>query len=565
MTDQYMVSMMDTSRNMSFDSSGLLTCSTINGLHFPGLTTSELSDTGGGGSRRTSFLYDSPSMCESMIESFSSAGRGGDGGQDDTILINHANMLQSDPSIMASLKIEKRDSFIQRKRRSRKSQFDASSLDATMSLDKIEPVYAIGEQNEADDVWLYEVPNHGHKTDPVTDNIFSWVHKEFKTNDIKASKHLLLCKLDDMSNARAIRSVSCHNFVPNRKSDNVKRSLTEQEVNSEPVRNGHVRSISPFHPSIVITNSHENSTVSTMMRSRDTSKEREREPLDYTDLEVMAKMQLENLRQAERQGPLFKRFDRTGTKPPVPPKTTITRNGVKPNNPRVSTMQTNTRTNGHDIPSVPQSKSSVITTRASVLPPNSTNNNRTRPVTARPIQTYRGSQTSYNSTDAKTQLTSASASVLRTVKKVTNGLGSTVPTKELRSTENGLLNDVSNKPSTAPIRSQVGPQRRTVLPHSSTYSAVERIPSSSSSVDIRTHRQTIIPRSSSSTISQGRKSGIPAFGTQQKSATTALARPASSKLNPSSQSWDSKMVTRTARGQQSIGRPQPSIWNEGCY
>ncbi|CAM4930282.1 unnamed protein product [Rotaria socialis] len=256
---------------------------------------------------------------------------------------------------------------------------------------------------------------------------------------------------------------------------------------------------------------------------------------------------------------------RTGTKPPVPPKTTITRNGVKPNNPRVSTMQTNTRTNGHDIPSVPQSKSSVITTRASVLPPNSTNNNRTRPVTARPIQTYRGSQTSYNSTDAKTQLTSASASVLRTVKKVTNGLGSTVPTKELRSTENGLLNDVSNKPSTAPIRSQVGPQRRTVLPHSSTYSAVERIPSSSSSVDIRTHRQTIIPRSSSSTISQGRKSGIPAFGTQQKSATTALARPASSKLNPSSQSWDSKMVTRTARGQQSIGRPQPSIWNEGCY
>ncbi|CAF3934278.1 unnamed protein product, partial [Rotaria magnacalcarata] len=390
-----------------------------------------------------------------MIESFSSTGRGGDGDQDDTILINHENMLQSDPSVIASLKIEKRDSFTQRKRRSRKSQFDASSLDATMSLDKIEPVYAIGEQNEADDAWLYEVPNHGHKTDPVTDNIFSWVHKEFKTNDIKASKHLLLCKLDDMSNARAIRSVSCHNFVPNRKVDNVKRSLTEQEVNSEPVRNGrlssplramnpslngngHVRSISPvnlspFHPSIGITSSHENSTVSTMMRSRDTSKEREREPMDYTDLEVMAKMQLENLRQAERQGPLFKRFDRTGTKPPVPPKTTITRNGVKPNNPRVATMQTNTRTNGHDIPSVPQSKSTVITTRASVLPPNSANNNRTRPVTARPIQTYRGSQTSYNSTDAKTQLTSASASALRTVKKVTNGLGSIVPTKELRS------------------------------------------------------------------------------------------------------------------------------------
>ncbi|CAM4851955.1 unnamed protein product, partial [Rotaria magnacalcarata] len=44
MTDQYMVSMMDTSRNMSFDSSALLTCSTINGLHFPGLTTTDISD-----------------------------------------------------------------------------------------------------------------------------------------------------------------------------------------------------------------------------------------------------------------------------------------------------------------------------------------------------------------------------------------------------------------------------------------------------------------------------------------------------------------------------------------
>ncbi|CAF4209522.1 unnamed protein product, partial [Rotaria magnacalcarata] len=88
MTDQYMVSMMDTSRNMSFDSSALLTCSTINGLHFPGLTTTDISDTGGGSSRTTSFLYDSPSMRESMIESFSSTGRGGDGDQDDTILIN---------------------------------------------------------------------------------------------------------------------------------------------------------------------------------------------------------------------------------------------------------------------------------------------------------------------------------------------------------------------------------------------------------------------------------------------------------------------------------------------
>lgn len=50
---------------------------------------------------------------------------------------------------------------------------------------------------------LYEVPKNGQKNDGgVTDNIFSWVHKEFKTNDINASKHRLLCKLDDMSNGK---------------------------------------------------------------------------------------------------------------------------------------------------------------------------------------------------------------------------------------------------------------------------------------------------------------------------------------------------------------------------
>ena len=96
---------------------------------------------------------------------------------------------------------------------------------------------------------LFEVPKTGHKSEQTTDNIFSWVHKEFKTNDINASKHRLLCKLDDMSHgkkrhfhrnnyfllfnsARTIRSVSCHNFADNQKFDSVKRSLTEQQVRS---------------------------------------------------------------------------------------------------------------------------------------------------------------------------------------------------------------------------------------------------------------------------------------------------------------------------------------------
>ena len=49
---------------------------------------------------------------------------------------------------------------------------------------------------------LFEVQKNGHKTDPTTDNIFSWVHKEFKTNDINANKHRLLCKLDDISHGK---------------------------------------------------------------------------------------------------------------------------------------------------------------------------------------------------------------------------------------------------------------------------------------------------------------------------------------------------------------------------
>ncbi|CAF0841061.1 unnamed protein product [Rotaria sordida] len=556
MTDQCSVSMVDSTRSMSFETSTLLTTSTINALHFPGLTISGISDIGS--SRPTSFISDNTGMCESMIESYSSVG-----GQDETILTNHTNILQLDTSITNNnFKIEKKDSITQKKRRSRKSQYDAS-IDAILSLDKIEPVNLFDELNEADDAWLFEVPKTEHKNDPITDNIFSWVHKEFKTNDIQASKHRLLCKLDDMSHARTIRSLSCHNFVDNQKIDNVKRSLTEQQVNSEPVKSG--RSKSPLHTKSPLFKENINirsispangnytnhSTGTTTIRSRDTSREPERVPLDYTDVEVMAKVQLENLRQAERQGPLFKRFggsnaslastssgtslstsNRTGTKPPVAPKSIITRNGVKPNNNRASNMQTNTttKTNGYNVSTVTQPKSSVTsTTRASVLPPNSANNNRTRPLTNRPTQVYRGSQTSYNNNNnnnnnPKAPVT-ASSSVERNSKKPTNGFSSTFTTKEFTSNENGLLTDVSNKPLIAPIRSQVGPQRRTILPHSSTYSSGERIPSSSSSsVNTTTSRQTILPRSSSSTLSKERKSGIPTVGKQQKSSTTTVTR-----------------------------------------
>jgi hypothetical protein len=155
-------------------------------LHFPGLSTSGISDTAG--SRRASILLDGIGMCESMTESFCSTG-----GQDDG---THNNL----PSDSYGTKLERRDST--KKRRSRKAQYDAS-IDGT-SLDKIEAVNVIDEHNEPDDAWLYEVPKNGQENGSSKDNIISWVHKEFKTNDINASKHRLLCKLDDMSNGKKI-------------------------------------------------------------------------------------------------------------------------------------------------------------------------------------------------------------------------------------------------------------------------------------------------------------------------------------------------------------------------
>ncbi len=156
--------------------------------------------------------------------------------------------------------------------------------------------------------------------------------------------------------------------------------------------------------------------------------------------------------------------------------------------------------------------------RANIALPNSVNNNhRTRPPVSRPLHSYRGSQTSYN--NPKVQLTPPPpppSTVQKNVKKSTNDLGSTFTAKQFTSTENGLLNDVSNKP-----RSQVAPPRRM-----STQSSVEQIPSSSLA-DITTttaNGQTSIPRSSSSSLSQGRKSGIPTIGKQQRPSIPTVAR-----------------------------------------
>jgi len=142
MADQYRTSMIESSRNISFDTVALLTTSTINTLHFPGLITSGMSDSNA--SRRTSALLDGLGMCESMTESFCS-----NNGQDDSILNQNTNTHQLDTSGTNHPKLERKDST--KKRRSRKAQYDAS-IDGT-SLDKIEAVNVIDEQNEPDDAW----------------------------------------------------------------------------------------------------------------------------------------------------------------------------------------------------------------------------------------------------------------------------------------------------------------------------------------------------------------------------------------------------------------------------
>ncbi|CAF1234823.1 unnamed protein product [Rotaria sordida] len=850
MADKNFLLNTDMTQSISIDPSALLTTSTINALHFPDLTTSGISDSGGGGgggggsNRIINLNLDGVGMCESMTESFCSIN-----GQDETIIGNNTNGLQNDASTINNLKnLGKKESLnTQKKRRSRKAQYDAAT-DGLLSLDKIETVHIDDEHHETDDTWLFQIPGGGNKNNLTSENIFSWVHKEFKENDINATKHRLLCKLDDMSHARTIRSLSCHNFAANQTSDGVKRSSTEQQVNpgininenkfilhpqislsdllenalylteiftlsskklqlstisldsiekdhdqfdlflydslndessdddneqfydcsndtpliqtitnerqlieqltrryssldsldnydntlsrSKPVTNvgrmtsplrtstpifntsGNTRptspiSSSPLRHTITITNN--------TVRSREVSKEREREPLDYTDLEVMAKVQLENLRQAERQGPLSKRFggssntllstdsrdvspssvfggtrntspvgnngyitprrsyspspaaaggripirknsfvvtesqythvlpsvspratspairtgqwsgrvtpsaletcmetsfissnsplqssllpnnadntfidsapggsnvslasisssatitmtNQQGQKPPLVPRSAIGRNGIKPNNHRRSNTQTISTNipNGYDLPDVTDTKPSTSINRTSTTPTNSSNTNRPRPPISRPLQSYRGSQTSYNNN------VKVSPAPQKNIKKSTNDFGTTYTAKQFVSNDNNLLNDVSNKPLTTPNRSQIVSQRRTP-----TQSSVEKLPPSSSSVDMMAttlvnNEQTSIPRSSSS-LSQSRKSGIPTIGKPRPSISTAT-RPTSTNVIPSSQSSDSMMVTRNIRTPATAARPQipdnmspTSSWNEGCF
>jgi hypothetical protein len=145
MTDKYLSTMNDMTQSISFDPSALLTTSTINALHFPDLTTSGISDVVSG--RTPNFNLEGVGMCESMTESYCSMG------QDDAVLVNNTNGLQSDVSMTHTLKsIGKKESInTQKKRRSRKAQHDAS-IDG-LSLDKIESVNINDELHESDDVW----------------------------------------------------------------------------------------------------------------------------------------------------------------------------------------------------------------------------------------------------------------------------------------------------------------------------------------------------------------------------------------------------------------------------
>lgn len=141
--------MTDMTQSISIDPSALLTTSTINALHFPDLTTSGISDSGGGIGRLPSLNLDGVGMCESMTESFYEVS-----GHDEPTLANNANGLQNDPTMTtSSLKsLGKKDSSAaQKKRRSRKAQHDAA-VDS-LALDKIEAVTINEEQFEPDDAW----------------------------------------------------------------------------------------------------------------------------------------------------------------------------------------------------------------------------------------------------------------------------------------------------------------------------------------------------------------------------------------------------------------------------
>jgi hypothetical protein len=143
MTERQLSSMSDMTQSISIDPSALLTTSTINALHFPDLTTSGISDSGGG--RVTSLNLEGVGMCESMTESFYEVS-----GHDEPILVNNSNGLQNDTSSLKTL-AKKEALAAQKKRRSRKAQYDAVA--EGLSFDRIEPVNINDEHNEPDDAW----------------------------------------------------------------------------------------------------------------------------------------------------------------------------------------------------------------------------------------------------------------------------------------------------------------------------------------------------------------------------------------------------------------------------
>lgn len=239
-------------------------------------------------------------------------------------------------------------------------------------------------------------------------------------------------------------------------------------------------------------------------------------------------------------------IDRPGNKPPAVPKSVVPRsdnnlvsslhrlvlfffvsfrNGVKPNNHRRSNTQTIVPSvaNGFEIPDVTETK--PTTRPAGVMPPNA----RTRlppaaaaaAATTRPVQAYRGSQTTFNNTMTLTTPQSAAAAPAsvqqRPAKKPNGDLGSTFTARQFAPAENTFLNDVSNQPLTNPMRSQVVNQRRSLLPQQSSADQV------STSIDTTGNFQSSIPRSASS-LSQGRKSGIPTIGKQIRPNPSTMTR-----------------------------------------
>jgi hypothetical protein len=183
------------------------------------------------------------------------------------------------------------------------------------------------------------------------------------------------------------------------------------------------------------------------------------------------------------------------------------RHAVQTNSYTRSTTQTLSKTS-QDRSGPTSTQTSVgSSTRTSLVPPNSASNTRTRPPVTRPIQAYRGSQTSFHS---NTRLSNTPSSVERPVKKINDDFN-----RKISSTSNSLLHDVSNKPLNAPVRAQIGPQRRSMAPtvnsNSSTMNANadDGLPNTSSSI---------------SSVNQGRKSGIPTVDKPQRTSTSTLTR-----------------------------------------